>query len=268
MSAAATRVRPPALEFAVDLRCPVYYVDSVEGPPRSPRQLCHDRAVQDGASDPGPFPVGSTAVRRDTTAARVWSATPNRVLADTGDELVLACWPGVQMMAPATWTQWLRTGDDDVRKQAIPSLVAGTWELESWTWQDTTLVSRFRPGAHFSVHQFLGAGRTGQWYVNFELPSRRTSIGIDTFDLLLDLVADIETLRWWWKDEDEYAQARRLGLIDDVLHAQVEVARQEAVAMIEARQGPFAADWSAFRPDPAWATPVLPAGALLVPAPH
>jgi len=262
MAAASARIRPPAFGSTAELRCPVYYVDSVERPP--PR-LCQDRAVPDSASPP-PFAVGSTAVRRDTRAARIWSATPSRVLADTGDELVLACWPGVRMMAPATWAQWLRTGDDATRKQAVPSLVAGTWKLEPWTWRDTTLVSRFRPGSYFSVSQFLGAGRAGQWYINFELPGRRTSIGIDTFDLLLDLVADIESLRYRWKDEDEYAQGRRLGLIDDALHARVDAARQEAVALLESRQGPFASHWSDFRPDPAWATPVLPADALSVPA--
>ena len=42
--------------------------------------------------------------------------------------------------------------------------------------------SRFGAGDYWSVHQFTGPERSAdRWYVNFELPSRRTSIGIDSF---------------------------------------------------------------------------------------
>jgi hypothetical protein len=40
------------------------------------------------------FPVGSTVVRRDALDGRIWAAAPYRVLADSGAELVLGCWPG------------------------------------------------------------------------------------------------------------------------------------------------------------------------------
>lgn len=220
-----------------------------------------------GAAEPVPFPVGATAVRRDTLRGKVWSATPNRVLADTGSDLAFACWPGVQMYAPTTRSEWLRTGDDDIRQQAIPNLAAGNWDLGIWTWQDTTVLSRLRAGHYFSVHQFLGSGqRAGKWYVNFELPFRRTSIGIDNFDLLLDLVVDPESLDYEWKDEDEYAHGRRLGVIGDDVHAQVDRARQEVVALIGARAGPFALDWSGWQRDPDWPAPALPANALTLPA--
>jgi hypothetical protein len=39
------------------------------------------------------------------------------------------------------------------------------------------------------------------WYVNFQRPMRRTAIGFDTFDLLLDLVIAPDLSRWDWKDE-------------------------------------------------------------------
>jgi hypothetical protein len=70
--------------------------------------------------------------------------------------------------------------------------------------------------------------------------------------------ADLSGYRW--KDEDEYAQGRRLGLIDDVLHQRVDTAREQVVSLIESRQGPFAEDWSPWRRDPAWPAPVLPGG--------
>jgi len=180
---------------------------------------------------------------------------------------MLACWPGVQMYAPATWISWLRSGDASVRAQAVPDMAAGQWQLGQWTWRDTSLLSRFSAGDYFSVHQFLGGtARAGQWYVNFELPYLRTPIGIDSFDLLLDLVVDIDTLGYQWKDEDEYAHGRRLGVIADRVHAEVEQTRARVLALIAARQGPFMQHHPDWQPDPGWRLPVLPPDALDVPA--
>jgi Protein of unknown function (DUF402) len=216
-----------------------------------------------------PFPVGATVVRRDMLGGKVWTATPNRLVADSGQDLVLACWPGVQMLAPTKRIEWLLTGADEVRNEGIHDLAAGLWDLGPWTWRDSVLLSRFRTGDYFSVHQFSGdsnAREPAQWYVNFELPFGRTAIGIDTCDLLLDLVVDVESLRYRWKDEDEYAQGRRLGLIGDHVHARIDDARQEVMALIESREGPFAEDWSAWQPSRSWRAPRLPADALSVPA--
>ena len=90
------------------------------------------------------FPVGSTVVRRDLFRDQVWSLAAMRVVADDGNELVLACWPGSELLAPRTWTEWLTTGDDAVRKQALPDLARGVWELSEWTWRDTILLTQAR----------------------------------------------------------------------------------------------------------------------------
>jgi hypothetical protein len=82
--------------------------------------------------------------------------------------------------------------------------------------------------------------------------------GIDTFDLFLDLIVTNDLTQVHWKDEDEYASGRWLGVIDEATHAHVEVARQRVLDLIEARQGLFAEDWSSWRPDPNWPLPVLP----------
>lgn len=205
------------------------------------------------------FPEGSTVVRRDVLRGKVWTAAPFRVIRDTGTDLVLACWPGVERLAPTTWIEWLRTRNRAVRGQAIPDLVAGRWELDRWAWRRTTLVTQFGAGQYFSVSRFIDPADGGaRWYVDFIRPYQRTAVGIDTFDLLLDLVVEADLSRYRWKDEDEYAQGRRLGLIDDALHQRVDAARQQVLALIESRRGPFADDWSSWRRDPAWPPPVLP----------
>jgi len=162
-------------------------------------------------------------------------------------------------MAPTTWIHWLRTGDEEVREQAIPNLAAGRWELDRWTWRDAVLISRSAPGDWFTVSRFFRPDDPEPgWYVNFERPHTRTAIGIDTFDLLLDLVVAPDLSTWTWKDEDEYAHARRIGLIDDATHRALDRARQQAIELVTARSGPFAGDWSTLPVDRTWPLPLLP----------
>jgi hypothetical protein len=210
------------------------------------------------------FTTGSTAVRRDVLNGKIWSAAAHRVIEDRDGVLVLACWPGAESLAPTTWIEWLRSGNDAVRKQAIPDLARGRWKLGRWVWRETATLSWFGLDPDFSVHRFfpLTPDQSPRWYINFERPPRRTPIGIDTLDLLLDLVVDVDLSRWTWKDEDEYAHARHLGLIADTEHRCIERARQRALAMIESCSGPFAADWSNWHVPRAWPVPALPSEAL------
>ncbi|MEV7189024.1 DUF402 domain-containing protein [Kitasatospora sp. NPDC093102] len=220
-------------------------------------------------ASPARFAPGSTVVRRDVHAGRVWTAMPQRVIGDTGDTLQLAYWPGITSLAPTTWIDSLRTGDTALRESGLQDLAAGTWTVAPYRWTGTALRSTFLAGEHFSVHRFQDAdtGEPLRWYVNFELPHTRRPAGIDTFDLFIDLVVEPDLSDWSWKDEDEYAQGRRLGLVGDDLHTSVEQARRRALGLLQERAGPFADPWTAWSPDPAWPLPVLPDGAVGT-APH
>jgi hypothetical protein len=192
------------------------------------------------------FPTGSTVVRRDVLDGRVWTAAAHRVLSDDGHRLSLACWPGSPAYAPTTWIRWLHDGDDATRAEGVTNLAAGRWQLAPWTWRHTALLTWIGLDPDFSLMYFRPlTGGTEQWKVNFERPVQRTRLGVDTFDLLLDLAGDPTGEHWTWKDQHEYDQARRLGLIDDAEHHRVVQARQRAVAFVEARSGPLAQDWSA-----------------------
>ncbi|OKI95101.1 DUF402 domain-containing protein [Kitasatospora sp. CB01950] len=209
------------------------------------------------------FQPGATAVRRDVHAGRVWTAKPQRVVADTGHVLTLACWPGIEGLAPTTWTEALCTGDDTVREQGLHHLAAGTWTLGPHRWERTAVLSHYLAGEWFSVHCFQDAatGTPISWYVNFELPYRRRPGGIDTMDLALDLVATPDLTDHHFKDRDEYARLRRLGVVDDHLDRQVQQACGRAIAMLDNHAGPFATGWPAWTPDPSWPLPLLPDGA-------
>ncbi|MFI5774510.1 DUF402 domain-containing protein [Streptomyces sp. NPDC051658] len=212
------------------------------------------------------FETGETVVRRDVhRSGRVWSEQALRVLADTGEALVTACAPGAEARWPALYAKARDNGDRSVRTEAFDAMATGLWELADAVWRETDLLLWKPPEAWFSVNAFFvpdsgGGRRLRNWYVNFEHPTRRTEAGFDTFDLTVDLVITPDLTRWEWKDEDEYAHVRRLGIVSGTEHQAVDDARAEVLAMLAARAGLFAhaERWAAWRWEPAWATPRLP----------
>ncbi|MFG1805294.1 DUF402 domain-containing protein [Streptomyces sp. NPDC049040] len=213
------------------------------------------------------FATGSTVVRRDVFRGKVWSAQALRVVGDTQDALVAACRPGAQGLAAARWIASRRNGDPAGaaadRDRSLLDLASGDWRLGDWRWEDTVALLWNPPGTYFSVNAYFSPSadhRLLRWYVNFQRPLRRTAAGFDTFDLLVDLVVAPDLSRWEWKDEDEYAHGRRLGVVDDTDHLALEAARGQVLAMIGEQAGPFAADagWTAWRSDPSWPAPLLP----------
>lgn len=206
------------------------------------------------------FDMGKTVVRRDVYRGRVWSEQALRVIADTGEVLVTACRPGAEALWPSLYTE-SRAGDDRaVRTAAFDVMATGEWELAPGLWQDTELLLWKPAGEWFSVNAFFTGTGLRNWYVNFEHPTTRTDDGFDTFDLAVDLVIDPDLSTLTWKDEDEYAHVRRLGIVSDTEHRAVELARAQVVAMLDERTGPFAdADrWAAWRWDPSWSPPRFP----------
>jgi len=143
-------------------------------------------------------------------------------------------------------------------------MAAGEGELVSAVWQETVLMLWKPPAAWFSVNAFYATDGDGHrlrnWYVNFEHPTRRTAGGFDTFDLAVDLVIAPDLGLPRWKDEDEYAHIRRLGIVSDSEHQAVELARVQVLDTLEARTGPFAdaASWAAWRWDESWPPPRFP----------
>jgi predicted RNA-binding protein associated with RNAse of E/G family len=95
--------------------------------------------------------------------------------------------------------------------------------------------------------------------VNIQARLKRTAIGFDTADYLLDMVIDPD-LAWEWKDEDEFAEAREAGILEpDVLDA-VRAEGERTIADLRARRWPFDTGLESWRPDPGWGVPVLPGG--------
>ncbi|MBB0232850.1 cytidylyl-2-hydroxypropylphosphonate hydrolase [Streptomyces calidiresistens] len=126
------------------------------------------------------------------------------------------------------------------------------------TWSGTGVLKLARPGDPWSVWLFWEPGwRFKNWYVNLEEPLHRWSGGVDSEDHFLD-IAVYPDRRWEWRDEDEFARALEVGLIDPDRAEEVRRAGREATRLIGRWGSPFSERWTEWRPAPHWATPVLP----------
>jgi protein associated with RNAse G/E len=101
------------------------------------------------------------------------------------------------------------------------------------------------------------ADRFSCYYINFQVPFRRSRCGFDTLDLDLDIVIDPH-YNWKWKDIEDYQDGIREGGIRDEWVTGVEQAQADVFERIHNRRYPLDGSWLGWRPDPAWAPPNLP----------
>jgi hypothetical protein len=95
-------------------------------------------------------------------------------------------------------------------------------------------------------------------YVNIETPHRRSSIGYDVDDLCLDIVLDLDG-SWALKDSAELDERIGAGIYSAAEGDGIRAAAAKALIHLESRQWPFNGAWRAWRPDPTWQLPQLPA---------
>ena len=128
------------------------------------------------------------------------------------------------------------------------------WRLGTGEWFGSSCLQLHRAREPCAWWRWLdGSG----WYVNLQDPLRRTRIGFETSDHVLDLVVAPDG-SWQWKDEDEFEAATRIGRFTRTEAAAVRRAGEAAAAAIETRAWPFDCDWSEWQPDPNWTVPTLP----------
>ena len=179
-----------------------------------------------------------------------------RVVKDTPEETVLLIWPGAECAVPngyihhahdtAQWDRWAET-------------LANTMNLENFIWHTNRFLILLEP-EKFYASIYIWEAATDEflcYYINFQLPYRRSRLGFDTLDLDLDLVIE-PTYQWQWKDVDEYEHGIRSGGIKLEWVTEIEHAKKEVFARLENREYPLNADWLNWRPNPNWSAPSLP----------
>ena len=102
------------------------------------------------------------------------------------------------------------------------------------------------------------ADRAEGWYVNLESPWRRTRIGFDSQDLVLDVTAAHDLSSWAWKDSDELDWSVEVSKYSREEAEEIREEGLRVVKRLEQRAWPFHEDWSAWRPNASWPVPGVP----------
>lgn len=128
-------------------------------------------------------------------------------------------------------------------------------------WEGHGLSMLHRPGDASAIFVFWeGPDRAfSRWYLNLQAPYRRTAIGIDTLDHVLDLWSTDGT-EWHRKDEELLDERVQEGFLSP---AEAGLIRAEADRFEQeiAESGPWwDPAWKHWEPDPSWPAPELPEG--------
>ncbi len=177
---------------------------------------------------------------------------PVTVVRDTEDLLAVWMAPGTECVRPV-----LADGTP-VHHEPLATRYTKPRTVVRDQWHGAGVLKLARPGEAWSVWLFWESGwRFKNFYVNLEEPLARWSGGVDSEDHFLDISVQPDR-SWHWRDEDEFAQAQRVGLMDAGQARAVRAAGRAAIEVVREWGAPFADGWPRWRPDPAWRRPVLP----------
>jgi hypothetical protein len=199
------------------------------------------------------FTRGDRIVLREIWRARVWSARPVIVVQDTPELLALYMQPGTPYEQPRTLNGEGVTPTTRLQNE---------WVLADALWpEDGEYLRLVIPGAPYSVLVFWleAHSKFRDWYINLEDPLRRTPIGFDYMDQLLDIIVEPDLSGWHWKDEDEFQEAQELGLISPERAGSMRAEGESVVEMLLSGKSIFNG-WEHWKPDPSWEIPTLPEG--------
>ena len=179
----------------------------------------------------------------------IWAAIPATIVSDSSHLVSLYIAPGTTFAGP-----------DCSRNEHLHVAASGAWESKRYVWTDQHHLWSSLPGESASIWTIWSAPDWTRvsWKVNPETPLKRTPLGFDTTDHVLDAVISADLTTWQLKDEDELAVAVELGLFSV---AEAERIRRETQRIAEecvtSRRRQLQ-EWAAWRPPAGWNLPTLP----------
>ena len=184
---------------------------------------------------------GEVIVLREVWRGRVYSAIPVRVVSDSNDFAAL-------YLPPRTPCKWPCT-----REGATIRLRTEEWILGGEAWTKGDVLYLVQPGSGYTCIAFWNEQRIfDHWKVNLEEPMRRTPVGFDYMDQVLDIIISGDCSVWYWKDEDELAEAKARGIFSSQEVHAIRAKGARVIERLHAKQPPFDGKWEHWSPDPAW----------------
>jgi hypothetical protein len=181
---------------------------------------------------------------------KVHSARPVTVVSDDGQTVALQLVVGTPMV-------WPEFGD---RSDLIRKFASGEWTFVERIWTDNDVLILLREGDPYSPQLYRSAdGATKLWYVNLQDPVRRTPLGFDTLDHILDVFAGLDLSWWQLKDEHELDEAIELGVVTSERADEIRAVAAHVGEMIDSDDA-WWAPWADWEPNHTWPIPTLPDG--------
>jgi len=194
------------------------------------------------------FETGQMIALRETFGGQVWEARAAVVVEDSSEERTLLYVPPktIKMVARST------AGGELLRIPTEP------WDLGEARSSNRHVLSFAWPDrAHGVLMSWDGdSGRFLGWYVNLQTPLRRTAVGFDAVDHVLDVVVSPEGV-WRHKDDHELADALAAGLFTEEDADAFRAERERITRAIDDYDEPFDTSWLNWKPAPAWEAAAL-----------
>jgi hypothetical protein len=185
--------------------------------------------------------AGDAVLYRDVWLGRVIGAVCVRLVEASDDHVV----------------GWIASGAGAARAAERPTprrIAARAVEPVPGGWFGHGSLLLYRFGAAHSLRLYWrDDGTFAGWYGNLERPWQETRLGWDIRDQILDVWNGGDG--WRWKDEDEFAEAVEIGLIQGDEAREIRAEGERVM-----RETVLPTGWEDFQPDPNWAVPELPAG--------
>jgi protein associated with RNAse G/E len=190
--------------------------------------------------------AGESATLRGVGSKVFW-AFPTIVVQDTSDLVVLYMPAGV-------------CGKNVDHKPATSELFsANKINIIDSQWKRTDVLMLIVPSESFSTYIMweTGTKNIDCWYVNLQEPISRTSIGFDTMDNMLDIVINPDMSIWRWKDDDEFAEAQKVGFYSAEKAREIWAEGERAIQLITKDRRSLYEQWKKWQADPEWEVPKL-----------
>jgi uncharacterized protein DUF402 len=172
---------------------------------------------------------------------------PHWILEETPERVVLALVPGAQGRQPL-----------GPRSEALQHLASDHWDVGDLPWHTNRVIRITSFDAAHAIELWWehATNRFLFWKVNLQAPLRRTLLGFDSWDHLLDVLV-MPDGSWSWKDEDELETAVGLGLFTA---PEARAIRAEGERVIAGLERLIPTGWERWLPEPAWPALPLPDG--------
>ena len=194
-----------------------------------------------------PFWLSGESATLRGVGNKVFWAYPTIVVQDTSDLIVLYMPAGV-------------LGKDTDHKPTPKELLTPEKiNIADCQWNRTDVLFLVVPGDSFSVYIMWDTATKNLdcWYINLQEPIRRTKIGFDTMDNMLDVVVSPDMTKWIWKDDDEFVEAQKVGFYSSEKAREIWAEGEKAVRLLTSERRSLYEEWEKWRANPEWEIPKL-----------